>query len=142
MQRDPAQALPVLRGILAGDQSESLKQHALFILAQSNSPDAQAMMRDLVLGKLAPNLQELAIRDCGIYQGKRLNDTLGEAYGASNDDKIKHAVISAFFISGDDTHLVDLARQEKDLKLKRTIVSQLSLMQGKAATDYMMELLK
>jgi hypothetical protein len=142
MRRDPAQAIPVLRGILSGDQSEAYKQHALFILAQSNSPDAQAMMHDLVLGKLAPSLQELAIRDCSIYQGKRLNDTLAEAYGASNDDKIKRAVISAFFISGDDTHLVDLARQEKDLKLKRTIVSQLSLMQGKTATDYMMELLK
>jgi hypothetical protein len=100
------------------------------------------MMRDIVLGKTDPNLQELAIRDCGVYQGKRLDDALAEAYGASSDVKIKHAVISAFFTSGDDTRLVDLARQEKDLQLKRTIVSQLALMQGKAATDYMMELLK
>jgi hypothetical protein len=142
MRRDPAQGISLVRGILAGDQSESFKQHALFILAQNNSPDSQAMMRDIVLGKTDPNLQELAIRDCGVYQGKRLDDALAEAYGASSDVKIKRAVISAFFTSGDDTRLVDLARQEKDLQLKRTIVSQLALMQGKAATDYMMELLK
>jgi hypothetical protein len=142
MRRDPAQGISLVRGILAGDQSESFKQHALFILSQNNSPDSQAMMRDIVLGKTAPNLQELAIRDCGVYQGKRLDDALAEAYGSSSDVKIKHAVISALFTSGDDTRLVDLARQEKDLQLKRTIVSQLALMQGKAATDYMMELLK
>lgn len=142
MRRDPAQGVPLVGSILTGDQPVPYKQHALFILAQSNSPQAQAMMRDLVLGKTAPTLQELAIRDCDFSQGKRLNDALVEAYQASNDVKVKHAVIAAFFTSGDDTRLVGLARQEKDLNLKRAIVSQLSLMQGKAATDYMMELLK
>lgn len=142
MRRDPAQGVPLVGGILTGDQSDAFKQHALFILAQNNSPEAQAMMRDLALGKTAPNLQELAIRDCGLYQSKRFNDTLAQAYGASTDIKVKRAVITAFFTSGDDVRLVDLARQEKDLNLKRTIVSQLALMQGKAATDYMMEILK
>ncbi len=45
-------------------------------------------------------------------------------------------------MANDDTHLVELARQEKDLEMKRRIVSQLSLMKGEAASDYMMELLK
>ena len=142
MRHDPAQAIPLLRGILTGDQPESVKQHALFILAQNNSPEAQAMMRDLVLGKAGPELQYRAIKDCGIYQGKRANDALAEAYRVSSDVQVKRAVISAFFISGDDVHLVEIARQEKDLELKRQIVSQLSLMRGKAANDYMMELLK
>ncbi len=38
--------------------------------------------------------------------------------------------------------MVEMAKNEKDLELKRTIVSQLALMNDKAATDYMMELLK
>ena len=142
MRHDPAQAIPLLRGVLTGDQPAAVKQHALFVLAQSSSPEAQAMMHDLVLGKMGPDLQYRAIQDCGIYQGKRANDALADAYRASSDVKVKRAVISAFFVSGDDVHLVDLARQEKDLELKRTIVSQLSLMRGKAANDYMMELLK
>jgi hypothetical protein len=37
---------------------------------------------------------------------------------------------------------VELARGEKDLNLKRQIVSQLAVMKDPAATDYMLELLK
>jgi hypothetical protein len=51
-------------------------------------------------------------------------------------------VISAFFITQDAPRMVELARSEKDMELKRSIVSQLALMKDKAATDYMMELLK
>jgi hypothetical protein len=46
------------------------------------------------------------------------------------------------FITKDAPHMVEMARNEKDLELKRRIVSELALMNDKAATDYMMELLK
>ena len=42
----------------------------------------------------------------------------------------------------DSVRMVEMARNEKDLELKRRIVSELALMNDKAATDYMMELLK
>ncbi len=142
VHRDPAQAIPILRTILTGDQPDSLKKHALFVLAQSRSPEADALMHDLVLGKTGVSLQLQAIQACSIYQGRRSGDTLAEAYRTSSDLKIKRAVISALFVSGDDQHLVTLARTEKDLELKRTIVSQLTLMNGRAASDYMLELLK
>ena len=142
LHRDPAQAIPLLRGILAGDQSDLIKRHALFVLAQSHSPDADALMHDLVLGKTGNDLQRQSIQACGVYQGRRCGDALAEAYRTSSDPKIKHAVISALFVSGNDQRLVDLARNEKDLELKRSIVSQLALMNGKAASDYMLELLK
>ena len=148
LHRDPAQAIPLLRNILTGDQPDALKNHALFVLAQSRSPEADALMHDLVLGKSGPDLQRQAIQACGVYQGHRSGDTLAtlatlvEAYRTSPDPKVKRAVISALFIAGDDQRLVDLARAEKDLALKRAIVSQLALMNGKAASDYMLELLK
>jgi hypothetical protein len=142
MLRDPARAIPLLRGILTGNQSDEFKQKALLILAQNSLQAADDMMRDVVMGKMGLDLQRSAIRDCGIYQSKRLDDALADAYRTSTDEKVKRTVIAALFTSGDDTRLVDLARQEKDLALKRTIVSQISLMSGKAGTDYMMELLK
>ncbi len=142
LHRDAAQAIPLLRNILTGDQSDSLKKHALFVLAQSRSPEADALMKDLVLGKNGPELQRQSIQACGVYQGRRTGDTLAEAYRTSSDPRIKRAVISALFVAGDDQRLVDLARGEKDLDLKRTIVSQLAIMHGKAASDYMLELLK
>ncbi len=142
LHREPTQALPILVSLLKGDQTPDVKRHALFILAQSRSPEAEATMRDLLLGKMGPDLQRNAMQAAGVYEGRRLNDTLVEVYRSTPDPKIKQSVISAFFVSNDDVHLVDLARAEKNMDLKRSIVSQLSLMNGKAATDYMMELLK
>ncbi len=83
-----------------------------------------------------------AIQSVAVFQGKRANDTLVEVYKTTADSKVKKSVLSALFISQDAPRMVELARDEKDLELKRSIVSQLALMDDKAATDYMMELLK
>ncbi len=142
MHRDPAQAMPLLRNVLTGDQPMAVKQQALFVLAQNKSPEADALLHDLIVGKMGPELQLQSIQSSGIYRGRSNNDSLAEAYRNSTDPRVKRAVISACFVANDDTHLVELARQEKDMEMKRRIVSQLSLMKGKAASDYMMELLK
>ena len=142
MNRDPAQALPILRSLLAGNQPENVKNHALFVLAQNNSPDAQQLMHEIVLGHTDAPLQREAIQLLGTTQGKRANDTLEQLYRTTSDPQIRSAVLSALFVSGDASRMVQLAREEKDLDRKRAIVSQLALMQDKAATDYMLELLK
>ena len=142
LNRDPATALPLLRGILSGNQPLSVKKHALFVLAQSKSPEAEGILRDAALGKLDPQLQGQAIQAMAVFQGKRANDTLAEVYRTTTDPKIKSSIISAMFITKDAPRMVEMARNEKDLELKRRIVSELALMNDKAATDYMMELLK
>jgi hypothetical protein len=142
LNRDPATALPLLRGILSGNQPLRVKKHALFVLAQSKSPEAEGILRDAALGKLDPQLQGQAIQAMAVFQGKRANDTLAEIYRTTTDPKIKSSIISAMFITKDAPRMVEMARNEKDLQLKRRIVSELALMNDKAATDYMMELLK
>ncbi|HXC95131.1 MAG TPA: HEAT repeat domain-containing protein [Edaphobacter sp.] len=142
LNKDPATAIPLLRGILSGNQSINVKKHALFILAQSKSPEADGILHDAALGKLDPQLQGEAIRSMAVFQGKRANDTLAEAYRTTTDPKIKKSIVSAMFITKDAPRMVEMAKSEKDLELKRTIVSQLALMNDKAATDYMLELLK
>ncbi|WP_263382113.1 HEAT repeat domain-containing protein [Granulicella arctica] len=142
LHQDPSRAIPVLRSILAGNQPMELKKHAIFVLAQSKSPEAEAVLHDAVTGKMDPVLQRQAIEMMGVFEGKRANDTLAEVYRTTSDPQVKKSVISAFFISQDAPRLVELARNEKDLNLKRSIVSQLAIMNDKAATDYMLELLK
>jgi hypothetical protein len=142
LNRDPVTALPLLRGILSGNQPLSVKKHALFVLAQSKSPEAEGILHDAALGKLDPQLQGQAIQAMAVFQGKRANDTLAEVYRTTTDPKIKSSIISAMFITKDAPRMVEMARNEKDLELKRRIVSELALMNDKAATDYMMELLK
>ena len=142
LHRDPTTAIPLLRGILSGNQPQNVKKHALFVLAQSKSPEAESILHDAALGKLDPQLQGEAIRSMAVFQGKRANDTLAEVYRTTTDVKIKKTIISAMFITRDAPLMVEMAKNEKDLELKRAIVSQLALMNDKAATDYMMELLK
>jgi HEAT repeat protein len=142
LNRDPSSAIPLLRGILSGNQPISVKKRALFVLAQSKSPEADSILHDAAVGKLDPQLQEEAIRSMAVFQGKRANDTLAEVYRTTTDPKIKKSIISAMFITRDAPRMVEMAKSEKDLELKRTIVSQLALMNDKAATDYMIELLK
>lgn len=142
LNKDPTTALPLLRGILSGNQSLCIKKHALFVLAQSKSPEAESILHDAALGKLDPQLQGQAIQSMAVFQGKRANDTLAEAYRTTTDPQIKKSIISAMFITRDASRMVEMAKSEKDLELKRTIVSQLALMNDKAATDYMIELLK
>jgi hypothetical protein len=142
LNKDPTTALPLLRGILSGNQSPCVKKRALFVLAQSKSPEAEGILHDAALGKLDPQLQGQAIQAMAVFQGKRANDTLAEVYRTTTDPKIKSSIISAMFITKDASRMVEMARSEKDLELKRRIVSELALMNDKAATDYMMELLK
>ncbi len=142
LNRDPAQAIPLLRGVLSGDQPAGIKKHAIFVLAQSKSPEAQSILRDVVLGKMGIELQREAIQMTAVFQGKRANDSLAEVYRTTSDPQVKRSIISAFFISQDAPRMVELARNEKDLQMKRSIVSQLAIMPDKAATDYMLELLK
>jgi hypothetical protein len=142
LNKDPTTALPLLRGILSGNQSTCVKKHALFVLAQSKSPEAESILHDAALGKLDPQLQGQAIQSMAVFQGKRANDTLAEVYRTTTDPQIKKSIISAMFITRDAPRMVEMAKSEKDLELKRAIVSQLALMNDKAATDYMIELLK
>ena len=51
-------------------------------------------------------------------------------------------MINALFLQSNATGLVSLARAEKIVELKKEIVSKLSVMKSKEATDYLMELLK
>jgi hypothetical protein len=142
MNQDAAKAIPVLRGLLAGNQPDKVKKQALFVLGQNKAPECQALLREVALGKQNPDLQREAIQMLAITQGKKANETLAEIYKQANDERVKKSAISAMFISGDATRLVDLARGEKDLSMKRNIVSQLAIMNDKAAQDYMLELLK
>ena len=140
--QDPARAMPILRGVLTGNQSDEMKKHAVFVLTQSRSPEAELILHDVVVGKMGAPLQRQTIPMMGVFQGKRSNDTLMEVYRMTSDGQVKRAVISALFISHDAPRMVELARSEKDMELKRSIVSQLAVMNDKAATDYMLELLK
>ncbi len=141
-QQDPARAIPVIRNVLAGDLPQEFKKHALFALTQSRSPEATSLLQDAVDGKLGKVVQIDAIQSTGLFEGGRANESLARLYKSSQDKDVKEAVIIAFFVSSDASRMVELARNEKNKEVKRTIIERLALMHDKAATNYMFELLR
>jgi HEAT repeat protein len=86
-------------------------------------------------------LRLLAVRNLGMMGAKRSGDTLLDIYATDKDPQIKKAVINGLFVGGNADALVALARKEQDPTLKKEIVTRLSNMRSKAATDYLLELL-
>jgi hypothetical protein len=88
-----------------------------------------------------PDLRRKAIRNLGVSGGSAAVPSLLAIYSKSNDEESKKAVIDALFVAGDAHDLVAMARSEKDPAARKNIVSKLSVMHSKEATDYMLELL-
>ena len=99
--------------------------------------------RMIELAKSEPNaeLRRAAVRSLGVMGAGRTGDALGQIYATDKDPAVRKAVLEALFIQGNAAALVSLARKESDVEMKKAIVQKLSLMNDKAATDYMLELL-
>lgn len=128
MEQDQAQAIPVLQGILNGNQSEELKSRALFVLAQSNSAQAVTLIGQIAKGQSGPALQIKAIRMLAAAQGKRADDTLAGIYQQSSDAQVKRVILQSYLITGDSSKLLEAARQEKNPELVKTAVQTLGAM--------------
>jgi len=88
-----------------------------------------------------PELRLLPVRNPGVMGSKRTGDTLVDIYGTEKDAEVKKAVINGLFVGGNADALVALARKEQDPSLKKDMVTRLSNMHSKAATDYLLEIL-
>lgn len=98
-------------------------------------------LSELARNERDPELRLLAVRNLGVMGSKRTGDILVEIYNSEKDPGIRKAVINGLFQSNNAEGLVALARKESDPVMKKEMVSRLSTMRSKAATDYLMELL-
>ncbi len=142
MNADPDRAVPLLEGVLKGTAAPPVKDRAMFVLAQNQSPRAQQLLADYAKGSGNPDLQIRAVRYLGMAGSPERLQLLAGIYSGTSDASVKRAVVQALFIAGGAPQLVGLARKERDPEMKKAIVQQLSMMRSKEATDYMLELLK
>jgi HEAT repeat protein len=97
---------------------------------------------EIAKGEKDPELRKNAIRNLGLMKRTGTSEALTGIYNADSSLDVRKAVVNAFFIQNNATALVGLARAEKNPEMKKDIVSKLSNMKSKEATDYLMELLK
>jgi HEAT repeat protein len=99
----------------------------LFVLAQSNSPQAEALISQIAQGQSGPALQMKAIRMLAT-QGKRAGDTLASIYQHSSDVQVKRVILQSYLITGDSSKLLEAARQETNPELVKTAIQTLGAM--------------
>lgn len=124
---DPAQAVPMLQKFLQGSQSPRLKERALFVLAQSSSPEARKVITDIARGNANPDLQRKAIQYIGMSD-RESRQVLSEIYQASADVDVKRQILRAYMISGDRERVLAAATGEKTPELRQEAVRQLGVM--------------
>jgi hypothetical protein len=128
MQQDEARALPIIQQILNGNGSDRLKERALFVLTQSNSPAAQQTLGQIARGQSNPALQIKAIRIYAAMEGKRSVDTLADIYQHSSDENVKKTILQSYLVTGSSDKLLVAARGEQNPELVRSAIRSLGAM--------------
>lgn len=130
MNSDPERALPLLEKVLNGTGTPKEKSKALFVIAQSGSPQSREILGRIARGQSNPDLQRKAVEYLGIFGGAEARKTLAEVYASSSDVSVKRAILRSYMIGGDREHLFAAAKGEKDESLRREAIRQLGLVHG------------
>lgn len=131
MNAEPEKALPILEKLLQGNASLKVKDRALFVLAQNESPKARQIVLSIAKGNNQPELQTKAIHWLAVSGGQN-KQVLREIYASAADVKVKKQVLRSFIIDQDKEGLLSIIQQEKDPDLRREGIRQLGPM-GAAA---------
>jgi tetratricopeptide (TPR) repeat protein len=121
------------------EASTDVKKRILQAMFVGNQSDK---LIELAKGEKDPELRKTAIRNLGLMKRTGTSEALVSIYGSDQGADVRRAVVNALFLQNNAKALVDLARAEKNPEMKKEIVSKLSIMKSKDATDYLMELLK
>jgi HEAT repeat protein len=131
MASDPAKAIPLLRNLLTGNNSDKLKERAMFVLVQNPSPEARKMIGDMARGTSNPDLQLKAIHYMGMMGGQDARADLTSIYSASTDERVKRAILKSLMISGSRAQLATVAKTESNPELRHEAIRQLAITGGK-----------
>ena len=128
-QADPAKAVPLLVNMMHNTECVKLRSQALFVLAQSNSPEARDAITKMARGEgVNPLVQEKAIQALGMYRADSGREVLVQIYSSSTDPDVKKAILRALMMSGDKARILAAAKSEKDPDLRGEAIRQLGMM--------------
>jgi outer membrane protein assembly factor BamD (BamD/ComL family) len=128
MNTDEQRAVPLLEKFLQTNQSKRLRERALFVLAQSDNPQAENLIARIAKGEQYPELQMQAIHQIGVVNSSDKNmQTLSQIYATTNNYDVKRTILHTFGISGESEKLMQAARSEKDPKLQRDAIHGLGI---------------
>jgi HEAT repeat protein len=129
MSMPSERALPVIKKVLAGSQSQLVKERALFVLSQLDLPEANTLMLEYAKTPNSP-LRFQAIRNIGIGGNAKAIAALRDVY-ASGDAKIKKEVLQAWMIAGSKAEVYQAAVNAKSESEANDAIQMLGIMGAK-----------
>ncbi len=130
MNSDPERAMPLLEKVLSSPATPKEKSKALFVIAQSGSPEARQILGRIASGQSNPELQRKAVEYLGMFGGGDARKILADVYAKTGDESVKRAILRSYMISGDKDDLFAAAKGEKSVELRREAIRQLGLLHG------------
>lgn len=115
------QAVPLILKFLDGPHSARLKGEALFVLTQSDSPEARKTLLEVARGTRHPELQKQAIESLGAAGDAK---ALADIYSASGP-AVKIMVLEGYMAAGAEEQIIAAARGEKDPAVRREAIELL-----------------
>jgi tetratricopeptide (TPR) repeat protein len=128
MNSDPDRAIPLLAKILEGNQSRKVKERALFVLSQTSSPKARAIISSIARGQTDRDLQAKALNDLAIFGGQESRGELADIYAHSDNVEVKRSILRDFMVAGEEKRILTAAKTETNPDLRREAIRQLGVM--------------
>lgn len=103
----PQRALPIVTRVLGSDESDEIKEKALFVLSQIELQEAQDLLLEVARSG-SPGLRGQAVRMIGINGDPAGLAALAELYRAGDED-MREAVLEAYLIADDADAVLAIA---------------------------------
>jgi len=131
MQQDADRAIPLLEKLLADPKnSPNLKGRAIFVLAQSKSPKARQIVLQYAKGGTNPDAQLRAIEYLGTFRSDESSQALSDVYASTTDPVVKRTVIRGLMVARAKDRLVQIAKSDQDVNMRREAIQYLGGMQA------------
>lgn len=122
----PERALPLIIKVLDANNTDEVKERALFVLSQINLPEAQTRLLEVARSS-DPELSAEAVRMIGIGGNAEALAGLGELYSEGDED-LREAVLEAYMIAGDVDAVHAIATNASDADEFEAAVQMLGIM--------------
>jgi HEAT repeat protein len=132
MNADPARALPIIKQMLAGTANDKVKERALFVLAQSGTPEARQLLMQVARNDQDPEAQAAAVRYLGLFGGDESRQALSEILASGASLPARKAVLQALMLAGDRQQLAAIARKDPAPELRHEAIQQLGVLGARA----------
>ncbi|MGH9476021.1 MAG: HEAT repeat domain-containing protein [Terriglobales bacterium] len=137
---EPVKVLPLLQDVINGHSDASVKDRALFVLAQDHSPAALADLVNAAEHNTDPAVRMRALRYLGLFGGQQSQTALEQIYRQTNVTAVKESILRDYMLSGDTGRLIALAESETNPQLHDQAIRELGLSDKPAAQAALVEM--